>query len=328
MRTSCEVPKRQRCVSVKVWLTDGRVHRRDAWKCREGFLAILTRVVVVVPCCLAFEWDVCRRLLLNRGFIKINGFRCKRSRRWKTDCACEGQREHLSRRVLSTMVCLFVGLCISEEVWSQRLLVEAAYQIISARLMGCVIPTSLSVCASECEAFCSRIVVCFEGGWLRIGLCGLSFFFCLLWLGLCCATHELYSDCFSQRHWNSMSMRRWQRRGVGFSMRSPVFLMCGRISVSWCGVVWPVCGCLALSTSVYVGSFISACWCVFVISGFVRHFSATECFHLQTFGVDPRKVFGRTVVLCVVCCVSLETFQVFCVCSACAQISRTHGFHV
>ena len=113
MRTSCEVPKRQRCVSVKVSLTDGRVHHRDAWKCREGFLAMLTRVVVVVLCCLAFEWDVCRRLLLNRGFIKINGFRCKRSRRWKTDCACEGQREHLSRRVLSTMVCVCLFVCVS-----------------------------------------------------------------------------------------------------------------------------------------------------------------------------------------------------------------------
>ena len=40
------------------------------------------------------------------------------------------------------------------------------------------------------------------------------------------------------------------------------------------------------------------------------------------------KSLCRTVVLCVVCCVSLETFQVFCVCSACAQVSRTHGFHV
>ena len=59
------------------------------------------------------------------------------------------------------MVCLFVGLCISEEVWSQRLLVEAGCQIISARLMGCVIPTSLSVCVTECEAFCPHIGVCF-----------------------------------------------------------------------------------------------------------------------------------------------------------------------
>ena len=76
----------------------------------------------------------------------------------------EGWRDNLSRRVLSTMVCLFVGLCISEVVWSQRLLVDAVYQIISARLMDCVIPTSLSVCASECEEFCSRFDVCFVDG--------------------------------------------------------------------------------------------------------------------------------------------------------------------
>ena len=196
--------------------------------------------------------------------------------------------------------------------------------------MGCVIPTSLSVCASECEAFCSRIVVCFVGGWLRFGLCGLSFFFCLLWLGVCHATHELYSDRFSQRRGNSMSMRSCQRRGVGFLPRFSVLMWCwlardGLFIVVYLRKCWKFFFSMCFPNRWFV-CIMRTCMlmCVFSMQSSCVIFpprSESMCRRLlATRGQFLAQQFGYVVFFCA----SLETFRmVWCLFRACTDFPNT-----
>ena len=151
---------------------------------------------------------------------------------------------------------------------------------------------------------------------------------------MCHATHELYSDRFSQRRGNSMSMRSCQRRGVGFLPRFSVLMWCwlardGLFIVVYLRKCWKFFFSMCFPNRWFVCIMRTCMWmCVYLMQSSCVIFpprSESMCRRLlATRGQFLSQQFGYVVFFVH----HSKHFEWFGVCSARAQISRTHGFHV
>ena len=188
--------------------------------------------------------------------------------------------------------------------------------------MGCVIPTSLSVCASECEAFCSRIDVCFEGGWLRIGLCGLSCFLLVVVGFMPCHTRVVFWLFFSA----SLKFYEHEKMTEAWCWVFHTVSSFLDVWTHFCVLMWCCLARLRLSCVEYL----SLCWklhfgmlmCVCYLrvrAACLRHgvrsFADVWC-------RPEESLWPNSCVVCCVLCVSLDFSSVLCLFRVCTDFQN------